>query len=117
MTVEYEWTKMLLCALHKRHWRKAITKLGLNPLNPHTFEYGKLKDTISSKLTAAEAMEMIEFVTSTATPMTTNGTTAPLTSPASMDSINPTALTTSQASTASPTSIATPAPSVSNGSG
>jgi hypothetical protein len=43
MMVEYERTEMLLRALPKRLWRKAITKLGLNPLEPRTFEYGKLK--------------------------------------------------------------------------
>jgi hypothetical protein len=42
--VEYERTEMLLCALPKRLWRKAITKLGLNLLDPRTFDYGKLED-------------------------------------------------------------------------
>jgi len=43
MMVKYERTEMLLRALPKRLWRKAITELGLNPLEPRTFEYGNLK--------------------------------------------------------------------------
>jgi hypothetical protein len=95
MMVEYDRTEMLLCALPKRLWRKAITKLGFNPLDLRTFDYGKLKDWITSKISAAEAVAMFEFVTPTAAPMTTNGTTAPPTSPAS---------------TVFPTSIASPTP-------
>jgi hypothetical protein len=61
MMVEYERTEMLLCVLPKRLWRKAITKLGLNPLDPRTFDYGKLKDWITSKISAAEAVAMLNF--------------------------------------------------------
>jgi len=42
MMVKYERTEMLLRALPKRLWRKTINKLGLNPLESRTFEYGKL---------------------------------------------------------------------------
>ena len=106
MMVEYERTEMLLRALPKRLWRNAITKLGLNPLDLRTFDHRKLKDWITSKISAAEAVAMFEFLTPTAAPMTTNATTAPPTSPASIYSINPTALAISPA----PTSIASPAP-------
>jgi len=58
MMVEYERTEMWLCALPKRLWRKGITKLGLNPLDPRTFDYRKLKALISSKISAAEAVAM-----------------------------------------------------------
>jgi hypothetical protein len=43
MMFEYERTEMLLRALLKRLWRKTICKLGLNSLEPCTFEYCKLK--------------------------------------------------------------------------
>jgi len=111
MMVKYERTEMSLCALPKRLWRKVILKLGLNPLDPCMFDYGKLKDWITSKIFAAEAVAMFEFLTPTAALMTINARTAPPTSPASIYSINPTALATSLASTTSPASaLASPAP-------
>jgi hypothetical protein len=88
--VEYERTEMLLGALPKRLWRKAITKLGLNLLEPRTFVYGKLKDWIAARIAAAEALRMFDFLALASIPMTLTSPTAPPTSPAS---------------TASPTSI------------
>ena len=61
ITVDYERTEMLLCVLPKRLWRKAITKLGLNPLDPRTFDYGKLKDCITSKISAARPLPCCNF--------------------------------------------------------
>ena len=111
MMVEYERTEMLLCALPKRLWRKAITKIGLNPLDPRTFEYGKLNDWVTSKISAAEAVDMVEFLSpAAANPTTLTSPNAPPTSPASIYSINSTPLATSPASTVSPTSITAPAP-------
>jgi hypothetical protein len=43
MMVEYERMEMMLHVLPKRLWRKAITKVGLNPLESRIFEYSKLK--------------------------------------------------------------------------
>ena len=110
MILEYERTEMLLHALPKRLWMKLITQLGLNLLDPPAFHYGKLRDWATSKVSAAEAVAMVEFLAPTAAPMTNNATTAPPMSPASIYLINPTALTTSPASTASPTLIASPVP-------
>jgi len=93
MMVEYEMTEMLLRALPMRLWRKAISKLGLNPLEPRTFEYGKLKGWIAARIAAAEALTMFNFLAPAAPPLTTFP-----------------ALAISPASTASPTSIASPAP-------
>jgi hypothetical protein len=62
MMVEYERTEMLLHALPKRLWRKAISTFGLNPLEPCTFDYGKLKDWITSKISAAEDVAMFQFL-------------------------------------------------------
>jgi len=101
---------MFLCALPNGLSRKAITKLGLNALDLRTFFYGKLKDWITSKISAAEAIEMFDFLTPTAAPMTTNATTAAPTSPPSIYSIDPTGLAMALASTASAISIASPAP-------
>jgi hypothetical protein len=88
----------------------AITTLLLNPFNPLTVDRGILKDWITSKIPAAEADSMFEFLTPTAVPMTTNATTALPTSAASIYSINPTALATSPPSTASHTSTASAVP-------
>ena len=83
----------MLRALPKRLWRKAISKLGLNPLEPRTFEYGKHKGWIAARIAVAEALTMFDFLTPAAPPLTTFP-----------------ALAISPASTASPTSIASPAP-------
>jgi hypothetical protein len=96
MMVEYERTEMLLRALPKKLSRKAIIKLGLNPLEPSTFDYGNLHIWISARIHAAEAVAMFEFLAPAAAIPTTL--------------ISPTAPPTSPASTASPTSIASPAP-------
>ena len=93
MMVEYGRTEMLLRALPKRLWRKAISKLGLNPLEPRTSEYGELMRWIAARIPAAEALTMFAFLVPAAPPLTTF-----------------LALAISPASTASPTSIASPAP-------
>ncbi|KAF8242218.1 hypothetical protein K440DRAFT_639386 [Wilcoxina mikolae CBS 423.85] len=62
MMCEYERTEMLLRALQKQLWRKAVTKLGLHPLELNTFNYGKLHSWITAKITAAEALAMFQFI-------------------------------------------------------
>jgi hypothetical protein len=52
MMVEYERTERLLRALPTRLWRKAISKLGLIPLEPRKFDYGKLHSWISARISA-----------------------------------------------------------------
>ncbi|KAF8247974.1 hypothetical protein K440DRAFT_286346 [Wilcoxina mikolae CBS 423.85] len=96
MMCEYERTEILLRALPKRLWRKAITKLGINPLEPHTFNYCKLKNWIDTRCSAAEALAMFEFLASP-----TSTVTAPL------------ELTTSPAPTAHSPSPTSPAPTAS----
>ncbi|KAF8243806.1 hypothetical protein K440DRAFT_663855 [Wilcoxina mikolae CBS 423.85] len=89
MTCEYVRTEMLLRALPKRLWRKAITKLGMHPIEPSTFDFGKLKDWITAKITAAEALAMFEFLapaaalpTTSTAPFARNTSLAPIPSPA-----------------------------------
>ncbi|KAF8243841.1 hypothetical protein K440DRAFT_32483 [Wilcoxina mikolae CBS 423.85] len=88
MMCEYERTEMLLRVLPKRLWRKAVTKLGMHPLEPSTFDYGKLHSWITAKITAAEALAMFEFVAPKSpaptdmTAATPTASTAPTTSPA-----------------------------------
>ncbi|KAF8242780.1 hypothetical protein K440DRAFT_638263 [Wilcoxina mikolae CBS 423.85] len=79
MMCEYERTEMLLRALPKRLWRKAVTKLGMHPLEPSTFDYGKLHSWVTAKITAAEALAMFECLALTS-PAATEMT--PTTSPA-----------------------------------
>jgi hypothetical protein len=111
MMVHYERTDMLQCTLPNQLWRKEINTLGLNQLDPHTFDYCKLKDRITSKISAAVAVAMFEFhPPAAAIPMFLTSPTTPPTAPASIYSINYTALATSPASTVSPTSIASPVP-------
>jgi len=71
MMVEYERSEMLLRALPKRLWRQAISKLGFNPLEPHTFEYGKVQGWIAARFTAPEALTMFDFLAPAALPLTT----------------------------------------------
>ncbi|KAF8241364.1 hypothetical protein K440DRAFT_643860, partial [Wilcoxina mikolae CBS 423.85] len=82
MMCEYERTEMLLHALPKLLWRKAISKLGINPLEPHTFNYCRLNGWLDARCSAAEALAMFEFLASP-----TSTVTAPselTTSPAPM---------------------------------
>ncbi|KAF8242125.1 hypothetical protein K440DRAFT_619284 [Wilcoxina mikolae CBS 423.85] len=135
MMCEYERTEMLLRALPKRLWRKAVTKLGMHPLEPSTFDYGKLHSWITAKITAAEALAMFEFTahkssaatdmtstsSATASPMTLTAPTAPVplmtsgtptTSPAPMTPTTltaPTASVTPMAPTISTTAHKSPA--------
>ncbi|KAF8246034.1 hypothetical protein K440DRAFT_685913 [Wilcoxina mikolae CBS 423.85] len=104
MTCEYERTEMLLRVLPKRLWRKTITKLGMHPIEPSTFDFGKLKDWITAKITAAEALAMFEFLAPAAALLTTS--TARYTSPA------PTASVTSMAPTISTMAHKSPAATV-----
>jgi len=97
MMVEYERTEMLLRALPKPLRRKAISKLGLNPLDPRTLEYGKLKGWIAARIAAAEALTIFDFLAPAAPPLTTFPAT-------------PKTHTTFPALAISPTSIASPAP-------
>ncbi|KAF8252862.1 hypothetical protein K440DRAFT_643999 [Wilcoxina mikolae CBS 423.85] len=94
MMCKYERTEMLLRALPKRLWRKAITKLGMHPIEP-------------------KALVMFEFLTpAAALPTTSTAPLAPNTSPAPLSSITPTALTasliTSSASSISPSPMISP---------
>ncbi|KAF8241527.1 hypothetical protein K440DRAFT_624364 [Wilcoxina mikolae CBS 423.85] len=129
MMCEYERTEMLLRALPKRLWRKAFTKLGMHPLEPSTFDYGKLHSWVTAKITAAETLAMFEFMapkSPAATEMTpstspalttsasttpsaslTSASTAPTTSPALPDSAAPIA------PMAPPTVVTSPAPTAS----
>jgi hypothetical protein len=89
MTVEYRGTEVLLRALSKELWRMLILKLGLNKLEPRTFEYAKAKGWIAVRMVAAEASTMFDFLAHAALVLTT---------------FPPLAI--SSASTASPTYIA-----------
>ncbi|KAF8252158.1 hypothetical protein K440DRAFT_633369 [Wilcoxina mikolae CBS 423.85] len=104
---EYERTEMLLRALPKRLWRKAVTKLGMHPLEPSTFEYGKPHRWVTAKITAAEALAMFEFMApksraatemtpSTFPALTTSASTTPSASLTSASMTVPTAPMTSE---------------------
>ncbi|KAF8241309.1 hypothetical protein K440DRAFT_683589 [Wilcoxina mikolae CBS 423.85] len=114
---EYERMEMLLRALPKRLWRKAVTKLGMHPLEPSTFGYGKLHSWITAKITAAEALVMFEFMapkSPAATEMTPSTSLASTTPSASLTSASMTAPTTPTfTGIASPTNLTVPtAPTV-----
>ncbi|KAF8241236.1 hypothetical protein K440DRAFT_688377 [Wilcoxina mikolae CBS 423.85] len=110
MMCEYERTEMLLRALPKRLWRKAVTKPGMHPLEPSTFDYGKLHSWVTATITAAETLAMFEFMAPKSpaptdkTAATPTASTAPTTSPALPDSAAPIA------PMAPPTVVTSPAP-------
>jgi hypothetical protein len=126
MMVEYERTEILLRALPKRLRRKAISELGFNPIEPRTFEYGKLNGWIAARIVAAGALPIFDFLAAAAPPVITlpallasTSSTAPTRTVAFPISSTPEtpmthttflALRICPASTASPTSIASPAP-------
>jgi len=62
MMLEYERIEMLQCALPKRLWRKATSKLGLHSHEPRTVKYSKLKSWIAARNLALEAMTMINIL-------------------------------------------------------
>ncbi|KAF8252878.1 hypothetical protein K440DRAFT_269580 [Wilcoxina mikolae CBS 423.85] len=113
MTCEYERTEMLLHTLPKKLWKKAISKLGMHPLEPSTFNYHNLNTWISARITAAEALAMFELMapkSPAATDMTStsSGTAFPMTLTA--PTVQPTAPMTSENLTTltSPTTPAAP---------
>ncbi|KAF8241408.1 hypothetical protein K440DRAFT_681243 [Wilcoxina mikolae CBS 423.85] len=125
MICEYERTEMLLRALPKRLWRKAVTKLGMHPLEPSTFDYGKLHSWVTAKITAAEALAMFEFMApkspavtemtpSTSPALTTSASTTPSASLTSASMTAPTASTTPMASASpAPTDMTAATPTAS----
>ncbi|KAF8254216.1 hypothetical protein K440DRAFT_635718 [Wilcoxina mikolae CBS 423.85] len=101
---------------------KVITKLGMHPIEPSTFDFGKLKDWIIAKITAAEALSMFEFLAPAAALTTLVSTTpsASLTSasmmapttPTSTGIASPTNLTVHTAPTVEPTAPSAPTTSL-----
>jgi hypothetical protein len=105
MMVEYVRTVMLLHALPKRLRRMAITKRGLNILEPHTFEYSNLIGWITSRITAVEALTMFEAHAPTS-PSSPHAPTAPTCTSASPVSLASLVSLASPGSLASPVSLA-----------
>jgi hypothetical protein len=101
MMVKDERAEILLCELPKRLWRKAITNLALNPLEPRTLTYGNLNGWIGAIIAAAEALTMFDFLAPAPPPLTT--VLALAISPTSISSPSPPAPMASTSSTA-PTS-------------
>jgi len=99
MMVDYERTGMSLRSLPKLLWRKAIPTLGLIPVEPHTFDQGKSKGSITVRTAAPEALPMFDFLAPATIPTTLTWPSALLTSRAFLYSINPTARATSPALT------------------
>ncbi|KAF8254199.1 hypothetical protein K440DRAFT_635704 [Wilcoxina mikolae CBS 423.85] len=113
MMCEYERIEILLHALSKRLWRKAISKLSMLPLEPSTFDYDKLQYWISAKISAAEALAMFEFLAPAAALLTTStAPTSPPTSPALTTSLALPSSTSNPSSTSStsmtPTTLTAP---------
>ena len=93
MMCEYERTTLLVRTLPARMRKKAVGKLGLDPLQPSTFRYADLHNWIVARIAAEDNLELFELLHGDASPsqltMTTTMTTTASTTTATTTATEP----------------------------
>ena len=93
MMSEYERTMLLVRTLPARMRKKAVGKLGLDPLQPSTFRYADLHNWIVARIAAEDNLELFELLHGDASPspltMTTTMTTTASTTTAMTTATEP----------------------------